>query len=171
MASLRTSYRRLAKKVKADQVIRLRRGVYVSPRSIEGLEGDFYRASLVCGRPSVICLFSALQYHGLSEQIFGGVWILIPYSRTPPKAKSVRAVRSRSPHFRTGITNEKKFRITNIERTLVDAFRYSRQVGISTAVQALKIAYKGKLTTKEKVFLMAKKLNAEKKILPYLESL
>lgn len=103
--------------------------------------------------------------------MFGGVWILIPYSSTPPKSKFIRAIRSRSPFFRTGIKTEQKFRITNIERTIVDAFRYSRHVGIATAVHALKSAIIEKMTTKEKVYLMAKKLNAEKKILPYLESI
>ena len=73
-----TQYRKLAEKIRNEQLVPLAKGVYASPESIEGLEGDFYRASLICGRPSVISLHSALQYYGLTEQIFGGVWILIP---------------------------------------------------------------------------------------------
>jgi predicted transcriptional regulator of viral defense system len=170
MTSRRTKFRRIAEEIESGQMIRLAKGAYAAPKDLEGLEGDFYRASLLCGKPSVICLFSALQYHGLSEQMFGGVWVLAPYSKTILKSKSIRLVRSRTPYFRIGINHECKFRITNVERTIVDTFRYSRQVGVATAVQALKNALREKITTKEKVFLMAKKLNATKKILPYLES-
>lgn len=171
MASRRTKFRKLALKINSAQLVRLNRGVYALPYDLEGLEGDFYKASLVCGKPSAICLLSALQYYGLTEQIFGGIWVLVPYTRTPTKSKFIRVVRSRAPHFRTGIRREKKFRITNIERTLVDTFVYSRQVGIGTAVFALKKAIQTKITTKEKVFLMAKKLKQVKLLLPYLESL
>lgn len=171
MPSRRTKFRILAEKVKNGQIIRLAKGVYASPQDLEGLEGDFYRASVLCGRPSVICLFSALQYYGLSNQMFGGTWILVPYLKTLSKSKTIRAVRSRAPHFRIGVKAEKTFRITTVERTIVDCFRFSRQVGIETAINALRTAVHEKQTTKDKIYLIAKKLKAAKKILPYLESI
>jgi predicted transcriptional regulator of viral defense system len=171
MTSERTRFRKIARQIDKAQLVRLTKGVYVDPEDLVGLDGDFYRVSLICRKPSAICLLSALQYYGLTEQIFGGVWILVPYKRTPPRSKSIRVVRSRAPRFRTGITNKKTFRITNVERSIVDTFTYSRRLGIDTAVQALKKAIENRMTTKEKVFLMAKKLNKLKKILPYLESL
>jgi predicted transcriptional regulator of viral defense system len=171
VASSRTKYRQLAKRVVAGELTRVGKGVYVDPKKLEGLEGDFYRATLLCGRQSAICLLSALKYYDLSEQIFGGTWIFLPDSAYLPRKKVLRPVRTRRPHWKIGIIKKNQYKITNIERTLVDAFRYHRLVGIPTAVDALKAGLKDKKTTKSKIYEMAKKLGAAKKILPYLEAL
>jgi len=171
MASKRTKYRQLSKRLRAGELVRIANGVYAHPAELEGLEGDFYRATLLVGKNSAICLLSALQFYGLSEQMFGGTWILISYSHSKPRSRSIHAVRSRSPHFKTGIVSKGKFRITTIERTIVDAFRYKRLTGVSTAVDAMKKALSEGLTNREKLFLMAKKLGAYRQMLPYLEAL
>ena len=147
------------------------KGIYANPKDLEGLEGDFYRATLLCHRQSAICLLSALKYYDLSEQIFGGTWILLPYNAYLPRKKVLRPVRTRRPQWKIGISSKGRYKITNLERTIVDAFRYHRLVGISTAVDALKVALREKKTTKSKIYDMAKKLNAWKKLLPYLEAL
>ncbi|PWU17894.1 MAG: hypothetical protein C5B49_08090 [Bdellovibrio sp.] len=169
--SVRTKYRNLAKQIQNGEVVRLSKGVYASPKDIEGIEGDFFRATRIVGKPSSICLISALKFYGLTEQMFGGIWILVPYARSAPPARSLRTVRSRSPHFRIGIVDHGQFRITDLERTIVDCFRYSRMVGMTTAVSALKQVIADGLTTRDKVYAMARRLRVEKKVIPYLESL
>lgn len=171
MSSKRTQFRKKAAKRKRDGLIRVRKGYYIEASEAQGLEGDFYRATLALNNPSIICLNSALQYFGLSEQMLGGVWIMIPYEQTAPKTTNIRAVRSRHVQPRTGIMMLKNFRITNLERTLVDLFRYRRLVGIQTAVQSLRQSLQKKMTTKSKVLEMAKKLGATKTLLPYLEAI
>ena len=170
MTSERTKFRRISKLIKDEEIVRLAKGIYVHPVELEGIEGDFYRATLLAGRKSAICLFSALQFYGLTEQMFGGVWVLIPYSRKPPRQRLIRAVRSRAPHFRIGVIAKDKFRITTVERTIVDCFRYKRLVGVPTAIEAMRKAIADGLTTKDKIFSMAKRLHALKGILPYLEA-
>ncbi len=171
MASSRTKYRKIAEKITSGDLVRVGKGVYAKPSDLEGLDGDFYRATLLCGHPSAICLLSALKYYGLSEQIFGGTWVLLPYTAYLTRKKVLRPVRSRRPQWKTGIISKSKFKITTLERTLVDVFRYHRLIGIPSAIDALKRALKEKQTTKSKVFEMAKKLNYSKQILPYLEAL
>ena len=171
MPSTRTTYRKLVAKLTSGELVRVGKGIYAKPTDLEGIEGDFYRATLLCGKKSTICLLSALNFYGLSEQLFGGVWILVPYTSYVPRKKFLRVIRSRSPHWVMGIRSTSRYKITNIERSIVDAFRYQRLVGISTAIYALKTALKENQTTKAKVYDMAKKLGVAKRLLPYLETL
>ena len=171
MTSKRTKYRDLAARIQTGELLRVGKGVYAKPRDLEGPEGDFYRATLLCGKESAICLLSALQFYGLSEQIFGGTWIIVPYMSYPPMKKVLRPVRSRRPYWKIGIHETRKYKITTIDRSIVDAFRYQRLVGISTAVYALKTALREKMTTKKRIFEMAKKLGVSQTIIPYLEAL
>lgn len=171
MASTRTKYRELANRIEAEELVRLGKGVYAKPKELEGIEGDFYRATLLCGRQSAICLLSALKYYGLSEQIFGGIWILIPYTKSAPGKKVLKPIRSRRPYWKIGIVINSRYRITDIDRTIVDCFRYQRLIGISTAIDALKKALQEKKTTKNKIFEMAKRLKSERLMRPYLDSL
>jgi predicted transcriptional regulator of viral defense system len=171
MPSKRTKFREIKKRLATGEILRLGKGVYAKPQDLEGLEGDFFQATLLCGKPSAICLHSALKYYGLSDQMHGGIWILIPHAKSPPRKKAIKTIRTRNPRWKIGITNHSRYKITDLERTLVDCFRHHRLVGISTAVQALKLALKEKKTTKNKVFSMAEKLNAPKLLQPYLDSM
>lgn len=171
MASTRTKFRRRADQVKRGELVKVARGLYVSPDEFDGIEGDFYRATLLCGRRSVICLASALEYYGLSERMGGKTWIMVPRETHPPRRKFLRPFRSRNPQWKLGVENRAKFRVTGVERSIVDAFRYHRLVGASSAVYALKTALKEKQTTKSKLYEMARSLGADKILLPYLEAL
>lgn len=171
MTSKRTLYRQKAKQIEQGDTVRLKRGVFVKPKELEGIEGDFYKATLLCGKPSAICLGSALQYYGLSERLTGKIQILTPYETTPPRSKSIKAIRSRSPHWKIGIKKLDRFSITTLERTLVDMFRFPKHFAISDAISIMKNALKEKKTTKNDIYNMAKKLDALKKMLPYLEAI
>jgi len=157
--------------VEAGKLERVTKGIYADPKDLMELEGDFYRATLICGKSSAICLGSALQYYGLSERLTGKTVIMVPYKSAPSRNKRLRIVRSRNPRWRVGITKLPRFKVTNVERSIVDAFRYWRLIGINEAIYALKIALKERQTTKTKIYDMAKALNAQKIILPYLEAL
>lgn len=170
MVSKRTQFRQKAKLITEGKLVRIKRGVYAPLESLRDIEGDFYRATLLCGNRSAICLGSALQYYGLSEKLTGRIEILIPYESSVPRKKSIKAIRSRSPHWDIGIVTKKKFSITNVERTIIDLFRSPRHFAISEAISVLKKALKEKKVTKNTLYNMAQKLNCLKRILPYLEA-
>ena len=170
MAAKTTLYYRRRKLQEAGKLVKVTKGVYAKPEDLMDLEGDFYRATLICGKSSVICLASALQYYGLSERLSGKTVVMVPYETAPSRNKRLRVVRSRNPRFRIGVVKHPRFKITNVERSIVDTFRYWRLAGINDAIYGLKIALKERQTTKSKIYDMAKKLNAGKLILPYLEA-
>lgn len=166
-----TKYRKLKKQVEAGVLIKVSKGLYAKPEDLMGIEGDFYRATLLCGKKSAICLGSALQYYGLSERLSGKTVILISHSVSAPRDVRIRAIRSRNPCWKIGIKKNTQFNITTVERSIVDAFRYYRLTGINEAVYALKVALKERQTTKSKIYDMAKLLKSQKLILPYLEAM
>lgn len=171
MTARSTVYRKRKKQVETGELERVTNGIYVDPKDLMDIEGDFYRATLICGKNSAICLGSALQYYGLSERLSGKTVIMVSYESAPSRNKRVRIVRSRNPRWRVGITKMPRFKITTVERSIVDAFRYWRLIGINEAIYALKIALKERQTTKTKIYDMAQKLKAQKVILPYLEAI
>lgn len=151
--------------------MRVAKGVYAKPEDLMDIEGDFYRATLLCGKTSAICLGSALQYYGLSERLSGKTTILVPHESSPPRNGRVRAIRSRKPLWKVGIEKMPRFKITTVERSVIDAFRYARLIGINEAIYALKMALKERQTTKSKLYDMACALKAQKVLLPYLEAM
>lgn len=172
MPARSTRYRKTMKQVSSGELVKVAKGIYAKPEELMDIEGDFYRATLICGKTSAICLGSALQYYGLSERLSGKTVIMVPYHLSSvAKNKRVRVVRSRTPRWRTGITQMDRFKITTVERSIVDAFRYARLTGLNEAIYALKVALKERQTTKTKVYDMACALKAQKIMVPYLEAL
>lgn len=171
VASRSTLYRQTKKQIASGELEKVTRGVYAKTEDLMDIEGDFYRATLICGKTSAICLGSALQYYGLSERLSGKTIVMVPYESTPARNKRVRVVRSRNPRWRIGVQKMPRFKITTVERSIVDAFRYWRLTGINEAIYALKVALKERQTTKTKIYDMAKSLNCKKVLLPYLEAM
>jgi len=171
MISKRTKYRRQRKLIDTEKLVKVKNGVYVRPNELVGIEGDFYFATLIYGKKSAICFSSALKYYGLSAKLTGKIQILISYGASAPQRKSIQIIRSRKPRFQIGIKRENKFSITTLERTLVELFHSPKYFSPAEAIYALKEAIEKKLTDKKSVYMMAKKLHCEEKILPYLEAI
>ncbi|EPX84043.1 type IV toxin-antitoxin system AbiEi family antitoxin domain-containing protein [Salipiger mucosus] len=81
---------------------------------------------------AVICMMSAVAYHGLSLDVPHQVWIGIQHGRRPPRLDypPVKAVKWRKAEALSLGVETKSFqgtdiRITNLERTVTDIFRYS----------------------------------------------
>ena len=70
-----------------------------------------------------------------------------------------------------GVEDHGCYRMTNIERTLVEAFRYASKIGLRIAFHATRTAIKEKQTSIEKIHRQAKKLKLEKFIERYWEAL
>lgn len=89
----------------------------------------------------VVSLISALALYELTDEIPSQFWIAIPHATTAPKRDNVRIIRMRDSN--TGRTEFKigneTITIFNIERTIIDAFRYlSKEIAIKALKQALK---------------------------------
>jgi len=93
---------------------------------------------------AILCLLSALQYHGIGTQAPHEVWIAIPQGARTPKIQGtpVRIVRFSGISATFGVKKIRvdgvPLRITNPARTIVDCFRFRRLVGEEVALEALR---------------------------------
>ena len=126
---------------------------------------------------AIICLTSALAFHGLTDQMPRKVWIAIGVSNWEPNFEQpkTRVVRLREPYFSGGIEKHSisgtMVPIYSIEKSLCDAFRLPKLVDRHIAIESLKSALEDRQTTPAKVASAAKKYRAWNQLSPYLEAL
>ncbi len=149
-------------------LLEIKKGVFQKEGSPDdyGHLASFAAATVKLKERSAICLWSALSFYGLTDEVPTKVWCILPY---PYGVSSVKCIRLKDPKWEIGIDKHDGFEITNIERTIVDCFLSSKYVPVSESFNVLKQAIATKKTTVSKVLSMAKNLNSKDKILPFLE--
>ncbi len=158
----------LSRLVKAGKLIRLEHGLFQHPEAkIDPSELDFAIACAKLGKESVIGGLSALYRYGLVSQVPDQIWILVP-AFVKSNNPLYRCVRTKQ-NLTLGVINYRLYRITNIERTLIEALKYSTKIGASLAVGAVRKAVEEGKTTEKKLHEMAKQLGAETVFSKYWE--
>lgn len=166
----------LQRAVDRGQVIRRVRGVYVKPDHAATRHTDI--AAVGARTPkAVVCLVSALEYHGLTTQVPHAVWIMIHKSAHRPTITSpaLRIVRASGPAFTTGVEKQRiegvAVQMTTPAKTVADCFRYRDTVGTDVAVEALRDCLRKRKATPADIFEMAKVDRVARVMRPYLEAL
>ena len=140
------------------------RGIFLISDKTDDFETSQYAIVLAqLGSPSVICLWTALAYYDLTEEIPSEIWAYVPYQKTT-RLESVKIVRKRNPFWDVGIDNVENVRITNIERTLVDAMADRKHFTKGQSFKMILNAIREKKTTLMKIINMAKKLKVNKRL-------
>ncbi|QIZ75757.1 type IV toxin-antitoxin system AbiEi family antitoxin domain-containing protein [Ferrimonas lipolytica] len=164
----------LAHWVKMGKLEKLRRGLYCWPdRDISEHSGI---AEAVKAAPSaVVCLLTALRLHEIGTQQPFQVWLAIePKGRVPAiDCPPIRAIRL-SEHLRDfGIDTIEiegvPVRVTSIERTLVECFKFRSKIGLDVAMEALVEAQRSKRIDHGKLWAYAGRLRMQRVMMPYLE--
>jgi predicted transcriptional regulator of viral defense system len=151
------------------EIVRLGRGVYQLASNDIGDENQFRAATKrIRGRTSV-CTLSALAYYNLTDEIPKQVWLMVGIGRKS-NLKDVRLFRTRNPHWNIGVDAADGYKITSVERTIVDCLSYQHKFG-NLGVDALKRAIKDKKTTLNKIADIAERLGVGHKIAPIIQVL
>ncbi len=153
-----------------ESIHRLSRGVYVLSGADLSDEAQFRAATMRINGPSAICLVSALAFYGITDHIPKKVWLLVPEDKHSAH-KDLRLLRSRNPKWKVGIDSHNGYKITNIERSIVDALTTKRVLGFSIGVGALKSALQNKKTSLDKIIKMATQLGVDHRVMSYIEAL
>lgn len=164
------SRRELNKRLRAGTLERIARGWYRVPVGEYSDDQIFQSVIMRVGRPSAICLISALAYYHLTDTIPRKTWVMVPADRRT-KSKDIRLLRKRDPKWSIGIKKISTFQITSIERTLVDALTHRSIIGSQIGIEALRQAIRNKKTTLGKVADMAVKLSVWHRVKPFVEIL
>jgi predicted transcriptional regulator of viral defense system len=92
----------------------------------------------------VICLLTALRFHGLTTQNPFEVWMAIEAKAWRPKRQQLklRIVHFSGRSFRDGVEEHDisgvRIRVYAAAKTVADCFKFRNKIGIDVAVEALK---------------------------------
>ena len=126
---------------------------------------------------AVVCLVSALAFHGLTDQHPRRVWLAIGRKDWAPKldAPPIHLVRLTDALLAADVEHVTvegvDVKVFNAVRTVVDLFRHERSVGLSIAIEGLKELLRTRRATPGHVAAKAQALGAWTKMRPYLEIL
>ncbi|API57565.1 MULTISPECIES: type IV toxin-antitoxin system AbiEi family antitoxin domain-containing protein [Rhizobium] len=158
------------------EVLRLARGLYQLPDA--QLDVNHSLAEVAKRAPkAVICLVSALAFHGLTDQLPGQIWLAIGRKDWAPKldGPAMRIVR-----FTDSLLNESveahviegvPVRVFGIAKTIADCFRYRNKIGLSVAIEGLQEALRQRRATPGEIANQAERGGVGSVIRPYLEAL
>ncbi len=157
-------------------VVRLGRGLYQLPDAPLDIHHSLAEAAKLVPR-GVICLVSALAFHGLTDHIPSKIWMAIGQTdRKPSVRHPVMEFARFSPRtLKSGIEHHTiegvPVRVYGPAKTVVDLFRYRRKVGLNVVIEGLKEAMRQKKATPSEISKLAVEAGAWRSMRPYLEAL
>jgi predicted transcriptional regulator of viral defense system len=160
----------------ADGVLeRSSRGLYV----LAGVEiTENHSLAEACRRVphGIVCLLSALRFHGLTTQSPFEVWLAIDRKARLPKldCPPLRIVRFSGGDLTNGVEAQNvegvMVKVTAPARTIADCFAYRNTVGTDVALEALRDCLRQKKAAPDDLYRAAKARRMANVMRPYLEA-
>lgn len=166
----------LSRMVEQGLLMRTGRGLYVLADAELTEHHSLAEASRRVPR-GIVCLLSALDYHGMTSQLPHEVWLAIDRKARLPVVDSprVRIVRFSGEAMTAGIIEVSiqgvPIKLTNPARTVADCFKYRNKIGVDVAIEALRAFLRDRRGTIEELYKYARLDRVANVIQPYLESL
>lgn len=128
--------------VRDGKLRKLRPGIY-RPADRESWMNQDLLDACVAVPEGVICLVSALAFHGLTTTIPNAVWMAIPRNAWAPRLTfPARFIRMGDRSLETGIETIRlegqRVRIYGKAKAVCDALRFRNKIGVEVALEALK---------------------------------
>jgi predicted transcriptional regulator of viral defense system len=170
------SRQRIKELTDAGGLLHLGRGLYSLPDSPVTENHDL---ALVAARvpQGVICLSSALQFHGLTTVSPWRIHVMLPRGARPPHIDHppITLVYAGDSAYHAGIEEHMiegvSVKVTSVAKTIADCFKYRSRVGLDVALAALKQAIEERRTTRAEIRQHAQVCRVENVMRPYVEAL
>jgi predicted transcriptional regulator of viral defense system len=168
----RTSLRRMVAK---GQLIRVGRGLYTLPDAEVSVHHSMVEA--VKRYPGgVICLISALIFHGIGTQMPYATWMMRrdrkPVPVQGPPMRFVYCTGSVFSHgVETHIIKGVEVHVYTPAKTIADCFKYRNKIGLEVALEALQEGWRTKRFTMDELWKSACACRVQSIMQPYLEML
>lgn len=166
----------VSRMVRDGEVVRLARGLYQLPDA--ELDANHSLAEVAKRFPrGVICLVSALAFHGLTDQLPKNVWIAIGRNDWTPKPSDlrIRAVRFSADllteSVETHVIEGVAVKVFGVAKTIADCLRHRGKIGLSVALEGLQQALCQRRATPAEIARAADAGGVSTVIRPYLEAL
>ena len=160
----------------ADGILeRIARGQY----RLAGRPVTEYHGLVVAARAvphGVICLLSALGFHGIGTQLPPEVWVAIERRARSPALKQppLKVVRYSGAAFTEDVESHRiegeSVRVYSVAKTLADLFKHRNKVGLDVALEALREGWREHRFTMEQLDRAARVCRVERVMRPYVEA-
>jgi predicted transcriptional regulator of viral defense system len=166
----------LTRLVREGALEQVARGVYRLPdQPVSEHHGLVLAAAAV--PKGIICLLSALAFHGLGTQLPSEVWLAVPRRARQPTLKypPLRIVRFSGDAFTKGVETHqvegRLLRVYGAAKTVADCFKYRNKIGLDVALEALREGWRERRFTLDELDRYAEICRVSGVMRPYLESL
>lgn len=168
-----TNLRRL---VQHGVMIKAGRGLYTLT-DFDVTEHHSLVAAVRVQSKAVVCLLSALTFHGVGTQLPHQVWVSVPYGARISNSDAVpmRFIVLRPSAYAAGIEVHQlegvSVPVYTLAKTIADCFKFRNKVGLDVAIEALREALRQRRCSREDIRRYARIDRVEKIIRPYMEAL
>lgn len=155
---------------------RLDRGLYALPGAIQTEHRSLVEVCTLVPH-GVICLLSALQFHGMTTQSPFEVWLAIGESKEIPRISLVklRIARFSAESLKAGVESHDvdgaELRVFSAAKTVADCFKYRNKIGVDVATEALRDYLRQRKGPIDDLTKYARVCRVERVMEPYLEAL
>ncbi len=176
LAPLRIPRVYLTRALRRGQLERIGRGLYGLPGREVSAHGSLAEVARRVPK-GVVCLLSALRFHGLTTQAPFEVWLAIENKAIAPKLDypPLRIVRFSGAALTEGVEEHLvdgvTIRVTGVAKTVADCFKYRNKIGLDVALEALREAWQDKRMNSDDLWRYSKVCRVANVIRPYLDSL
>jgi len=166
----------LQRLVRNGELRRVGRGLY----TLAGAEPTEHRSlAEACKRvpQGVLCLLSALEFHGLTSQMPFEVWMALGKNARRPRVDrpAMRFVRFSGPAFEDGIERHQlenvEVKVYGPEKTVADCFKFRNKIGLDVAIEALRDCLRERKCSRSALWEFAQICRVANVMKPYLEAL
>jgi predicted transcriptional regulator of viral defense system len=168
-------HEQVRRQVEAGHLVRVARGLYSSPSADLGEHASLALAAKAVPH-GVICLLSALRFHGIGTQLPAETWVAVCRGDAIPRAlpPGIRIIRVSAPAFEDGqkavLVQRIRARVYDPAKTVADCFKFRSVVGLEVALEALREALRLKLATRDAIWRHAQVCRVARVLQPYLEA-
>ena len=166
----------LARLCEAGKLQRLGRGLYMLANGSITTNHSLAEAAKRVPH-GVVCLLSALRFHGVTTQAPFEVWMAIDNKARAPAAQEtpLRIVRFSGEALQAGIETHTidgvPTKIYCLAKTIADCFKYRNKIGLDVAIEALRESWRARKCTMDDLWRYAIICRVTTPMRPYLETL
>lgn len=161
---------------RAGEVVRLARGLYQLPDAALDVQQSLAEVARLIPK-GVICLASALAFHGLTDQMPPKVWIAIGRKDWRPRIAypPIRVARFSDDLLNRSVEHKKiagtLVPVFGVAKSVADLFRYRRTVGDALAIEGLRQALRQRKATPADIAREAEAAGVWSTMEPYVMAL
>lgn len=166
----------LAQLAQRGLVHKVSRGLYALPQR---KASEFASLAEVASKhpQALVCLLSALAFHGLTTQAPFEVWIAVDNKARAPQMPypPLRIARFSGSALTEGVELHNiegvPVKVTSVPKTIADCFKYRNKIGLDVAMEALKEAWNAKRVSMDELWHYGQICRVQNVMRPYLEGL